>query len=124
MSQDKDPDISPVLSWVKTGEKPDKRTLGPYSAMTKTLVSQWPFLVLRDECLYRKVRRSGTDDEFYQFVVPLALRPLILEQLHDLRIVGHMRIARTTNHLQKRFYWAGMEPDVARWCVSCHECAG
>ena len=92
-SQDKDPDIFPVFSWVKTGKKPDKLTLGPYSAITETLVSQWPFLVLRDEYLDRKVRRSGTDKEFYQFVIASALQPLILEQLHDLHIVGHMGIA-------------------------------
>ena len=69
--------------------------------MTEILVSQWPFLVLRDEYLVRKVCRSGTDEEFYQFVIPSALQPLILEQLHDLHIVGHMGIAPTTNHLQK-----------------------
>ena len=122
-AQSKDPDISPVLAWVKDSEKPDQRTLGPFSAATKTLVSQWRLLIVRDDCLYRTAMRPSTGDKFYQLVVPLTLRSLVLEQLHDLRIVGHLGIARTLSRLQERYYWPCMAIDVARWCAACHDCA-
>ena len=119
----KDPDISPVLSWVRDREKPDQRTLGPFGSVTKTLVSQWRLLVIKDNCLYRTATHPRTGNTFYQLVVPLALRSLILEQLYDLCIVGHLGIAWTLSHLQEWYYWPCMTIDVARWCAACHDCA-
>jgi len=80
-------------------------------------------LRLRDGILYRVAKRKPTGETFYQFVVPLALRKLILEQLHNLRIVGHLGIARTLARVQERYYWPCLATDVARWCASCSDCA-
>ena len=80
-------------------------------------------LRLRDGILYREARRKNTGEIVYQFVVPLALRNLILEQLHNLRIVGHLGIAQTLARVQERYYWPCLATDVARWCASCSDCA-
>ena len=67
--------------------------------------------------------RKQTGNVFFQFVVPLALRNTILEQLHNLCIVGHRGIARTLSWVQERYYWPNLATDVARWCASCSDCA-
>ena len=92
-AQHQDPDISPVLTWCRDGRKPDKSELAPCSAETKNIVVQWALLRVRDGILYRETRRKQTGEILYQLVVPLSLRNVILEQLHNLRIVGHLGIA-------------------------------
>ena len=49
---------------------------------------------------------------------------MVLHQLHDLRVVGHLGIARTIARVKTRFYWPGLSLDVARWCQKCATCAG
>jgi len=113
-AQQNDPDLSPVLSWLKDGSKPNKGELAPCSAETKNIVAQWSLLRLRDGIFYREALRKPTGITFYQLVVPLKLRNVILEQLHNLRIVGHLGIARTLSRVQERYYWPCMATDVAR----------
>ena len=122
-AQTQDPDISPVLTWYQAGRKPDRMELAPCSAATKNIVVQWPLLRLRNGILHREAKRKATGEIFYQFVVPLALRNLILEPLHNLCIVGHLGIARTLARVQERYYWPCLATDVARWCASCSDCA-
>ena len=122
-AQKADPDVSPVLGWAKDGKRPAKTELAPCSAETKNIVTQWSLLRERNGTLYREAKRRQTGQTFYQFVVPLGLRSKILEQLHNLRIVGHLGIARTLARVQERYYWPNVAIDVARWCASCSECA-
>ena len=77
----------------------------------------------RNSTLYRKAKRRQTGQTFYQLVVPLALRSIIIEQLHNFRIVGHLGISRTLSRVQERFYWPNLATDVVRWCASCCDCA-
>ena len=104
--------------------RPDKGTLAPYGSETKNIVAQWKVLCLSKGTLYRRVGRQSSTVTYYQLVVPLVMRGLILGQLHDLRVVGHMGIARTLSRVQERFYWPNMGLDVARWCAACSDCAG
>ena len=89
-AQQQDPDISPILAWVEDGRRPDKIELAPCGAETKNIVAQWTLLSLRDGILYRETKKRQTGEICYQLVVPLCLRTMILEQLHNLRIVGHL----------------------------------
>ena len=104
---------------VKTKQEP----IGSMQCRNKNIVVQWALLRLRNGILYRETKRKQTGDIFYQLVVPLSLRNVILEQLHNLRIVGHLGIARTLARVQERYYWPCMATDVARWCAACSDCA-
>ena len=69
-TQQKDPDISPVLDWMRAGMK---GTLALYGAETKNIVAQWPVLCLHDGAIYEWVSRQSSTACYHQYVVPLVL---------------------------------------------------
>ena len=52
--------------------------------------------------------------------VPQELRVTYLEAYHDR--MGHQGATRTYNVLKKRYFWPGMQAQVARYVADCHEC--
>ena len=122
-----DKDIGPVIKWVRSGQKPDTLTLATCSAETKALVSQWSSLRITDDSTSMLVKTGLTSrlgKPIVQIILPKQLREIVLHQLHDLRIAGHLGIQRTIARVQRRFYWPGLSLDVARWCAACPTCAG
>ena len=63
-AQPHDPDISPVLTWIKDRTKPPKIDLVLRSAETKNIVAQWSLLRLRDGILYCETMRKQTGEFF------------------------------------------------------------
>ena len=57
-----------------------------------------------------------------QWVVPSALRPLVLRLGHDDASAGHGGSAATLLYIAERFYWPGMGTDVKLYVTSCMEC--
>lgn len=55
-----------------------------------------------------------------QFVLPTALRPVVLQNLHD--DMGHLGIERTLDLVRYRFYWPKMAVDVEKKVKSCERC--
>ena len=50
--------------------------------------------------------------EDYQFVLPRTLIEDVLQDLHSSVIAGHLRMAKTLQKVQKRFYWVGKKEYV------------
>lgn len=44
----------------------------------------------------------------------------MLQELHDQ--CGHLSVRKTTDNVQKRFYWIGYTPDIELYCRTCHTC--
>ena len=123
-AQRQDKDILPVLIWLDHGTKPDTAMLSTHSETTKALASRWAVLSINEDNILMKTgltSRSGIPVN--QMVLPLALREVVLHQLHDLRVSGHLGINRTIARVTQRFYWPGCAQDVARWCASCPICS-
>ena len=57
-----------------------------------------------------------------QFMVPAQLRSRIMELAHGSIMGGHMGIKKTTDKIQRAFYWPGIQGDVTRYCKSCDVC--
>ncbi|XP_046726886.1 uncharacterized protein LOC124399768 [Silurus meridionalis] len=53
-------------------------------------------------------------------VLPAALRPEVLRQLHQQH--GHQGRERTMELVQQRCYWPGLSSDVGSWCHECDRC--
>ena len=122
--QRQDPDLSVVIDWFEQGKRPDNKELATYSPEVKCLVSRWKSLRMRSGILYREAQVSRIHTVVNQLVVPASLREILLHQLHDLRISGHLGIQRTIARVQRRFYWPGCSLDVAQWCAQCPQCMG
>jgi transposase InsO family protein len=55
-------------------------------------------------------------------VVPVALRQEIFRVFHDIPISAHLGRNKTLNKIKERFYWRGMDEDVATFVRGCLVC--
>lgn len=58
----------------------------------------------------------------YLLVVPSALRPELLQALHDDPTAGHLGVSRTLARIQERYYWPRLTTDVTRYVRTCRDC--
>lgn len=115
--QNADPCIREVLRQVESGEKPPP-SLRKELPELGLLLREWNKLEVLDGVLYRK-RQEGAQTH-YQFVLPEALRSLVLKSLHD--DMGHMGTERTLDLIRKRFYWPKMSAEVEAKVKTCNRC--
>ena len=57
-----------------------------------------------------------------QVMVPVQLRPRIMEVAHGSIVGGHLGIKKTSDKIESAFYWPGIQGDVTRFCKSCDVC--
>ena len=84
---------SQIIEVLKNGESTDKR--GKYRYL------------MNDGVLCRLLIGGSHPP---QVVVPVTLRSLVIEQLHDKS--GHLGVQKTLEKLRERFYWPGCDLDV------------
>ena len=64
---------------------------------------------MKDGLLFRKFyRRDGTDD-YFQFIVPQAMKENVLYQMHMSLFSGHLGCTKTL----QRFYWFGLRDVIS-----------
>ena len=51
-----------------------------------------------------------------------AYRAMVLKECHDARYAGHLGIKKTTELLQRDFYWPTLAQDVETYVRTCEEC--
>ena len=123
-AQRADPHLKPIIEWLETNHKPTREDLAPLSEETKALAARLSSLRLIHSILCKVGMTSRLGRSVTQLLLPNPLREVVLHQLHDLRVTGHLGIQRTIARVQERFYWPGLSLDVARWCAACSVCAG
>ena len=57
-----------------------------------------------------------------QVMVPVQLRPRIMEVAHGSIMGGHLGIKKTTDKIESAFYWPGIQSDITRFYKSCDVC--
>jgi Integrase zinc binding domain len=57
-----------------------------------------------------------------QWVVPTALRTLVLKLCHDDATASHAGVGATQLRIFERYYWQGMSADVRTYVPSCLAC--
>jgi hypothetical protein len=51
-----------------------------------------------------------------------ALRTRLIRECHDASVSGHLGKDKTSEQLQRRFYWKGMHEEVRKYVLSCDAC--
>jgi hypothetical protein len=51
-----------------------------------------------------------------------ALRTRLIRECHDASVSGHLGKDKTSEQLQRRFYWKGMHEEVRKYVISCDAC--
>ena len=72
---------------------------------------------------YRLWETPEGEQVTWQLILPKALRPSVLHQLHNTPTAGHLAVAKTLNRVRECFYWAQCHQDVRDWCRNCDLCA-
>ena len=115
-----DPEVGPVLHAVAEGRLPPGATQREWPRGARKLAGQWPRLCLREGVLYRRVQQPGNPTAHHQLVVPGALRPTVLREVHDHH--GHQGRERTSHLVAERCYWPGVYRDIQAHCRDCVRC--
>ena len=120
-AQEEDPCVGKVLKWREESEMaPDREALATCSDEIKALASRWKRLEVKERLLTVTCLTDGK--EAVCTVLPRPLRKVVLYQLHNLKVTGHLGVAKTLKRVKARFYWPGVGADVARWCAKCAVC--
>ena len=117
-AQHRDFDIAEVISFVYNGKKPKGENLHQHSDEVQRYIREWNRLAVKDNHLYRN---STLDSEnIRQFVLPKTLRDLAFKGLHA--DVGNPGRDKSLWLMKQRFYWPGLETEVAKSVEFCPLC--
>lgn len=95
----------------------------PENSPLRKYAPVWPQLQIRDSRLVRAPPANTDAASQVQVVLPQALVPKVLAQLHDSPTGGHLGIQKLQGKVKDRFYWLGWFGDVKEWCRQCVDCA-
>ncbi|KAK0137889.1 Retrovirus-related Pol polyprotein from transposon 297 [Merluccius polli] len=118
--QCQDSTVNRVRFFVDRGRRPSRRERVHESRETLKTLRQWSKLTTRLGVLYRVSKNTVSKKNTFQYVVPEALRLMVLKGVHD--EAGHQGQQRTLWLARQRFYWDTLERDVRDYVHRCKRC--
>ena len=122
-AQDQDKDISKIRHWVESNEKPDRKEKESESYFQKSLLSQWERLAVKNGVLMRRWDILDTNEVYWQGIIPLSHRRIVLKYSHDIKASGHLGIKKTLSKIRQSYYWPGLQNDVKAYVGGCDICS-
>uniref|UniRef100_A0A8C7WRX1 Gypsy retrotransposon integrase-like protein 1 n=1 Tax=Oryzias sinensis TaxID=183150 RepID=A0A8C7WRX1_9TELE len=120
--QKEDADICAVLAWLERGKSRPPRVMRGSSLSLRKLWAEFYRLSVVDGLLCRTVTSFPSGSKQVQVVVPSALVPDILGQLHGGPVPDHFSAERVWEQARQSYYWPGMLKDIRQWCEQCRAC--
>lgn len=121
-SQQTDPDITQVLTWVTKGSCPSRTQLRNYSPAIRRLCFDFHKLSIIDGILCRHSRPTFGSPRVYQVIIPLALQSQVLSLLHGDPLTGHFSAEKTFQRSLQLCYWPYIRRDIDNHCKTCRPC--
>ncbi|KAL5018859.1 hypothetical protein ScPMuIL_004581, partial [Solemya velum] len=121
--QKSNPTLKLIRDWKMVNKKPEWSEIASYGPELKYYSYRWQTLHLKNDILYRCWECDDGKNIEWQTVLPKALTPYVLGQLHDSPTGGHLGIKKTLCKVRQRFFWHGLRKDVENWCRKCDTCA-
>lgn len=115
--QAKDVDISSIIQKIQ-----DPRRDIDLSECGRRLWKIRSSLFVKDGVLFRLYRVKAGLNPIEQVVLPVSLKKMVLESLHDDVFAGHFGVKRTVARVKLRYYWPGYLRDIEEWCKTCMAC--
>lgn len=106
--------------FVERGRRPSRRERDNESKETVRTLRQWGKFTIKLGILYHVSKNPTTKKNNFQYVVPVALRGLVLKGVHD--DAGHQGQHRTLWLARQRFYCNSMENDIKLYVSQCKRC--
>ena len=111
-AQDQDKDISKIRQWVESNEKPDRKEIESESYFQNSLLSQWERLAVTNGVLMRRWDILDINEVYWQGIIPLRHRRIVLKYSHDFKASGHLGIKKRFSKVRQTYYWLGLQNDV------------
>ena len=116
--QSNDNILSRLKALVSFGQKPNKTDVTKEHPSVRRYLRDWSKFSLKDGVLYRTTTLDG--QMYNQILVPTAIKDFVLKSLHD--DMGHQGRDRTSWLVKTRFFWLGMDEDIAGKVRLCDRC--
>ena len=110
--QQKDPEVKEWIDYLSNGSLPEDEN------QARRIVLQSAQLFLLDGTIYH----VNSKTRHRRAVVPVHLRPKILQETHSGRYSGHFSGRRLYDTLMSAWWWPGMYTDAEKFARSCPEC--
>ena len=118
-----DPDLGPVIKWIESGAIPSSTETSKKSPATRHHWCDRGSLRMVNGVLQREFCRENGVEYHMQIVVPQSMRPVVLHQMHQSLLGGHLGRHKTREKTLQRFYWFGARTDIDIWVAKCDICA-
>ncbi|KAG1944175.1 interleukin-1 receptor accessory protein-like 1-A [Pimephales promelas] len=118
--QQEDNVLSRMIWFVERGRRPNRRERMNEPTAVLKLMKHWGKLMMKNGVLYRMTKNSVTKRKTYLYVVPDAVKTMVLKGIHDQ--AGHQGQQRTLYLARQRFFWLGLEKDVKEYVKCCRRC--
>jgi transposase InsO family protein len=82
----------------------------------------WSELSMVDGILTRHRRPGPREDSKQLMLLPSALIPSVLKELHDSPLGGHLGVDKTISRALERYYWPGYSADIGNFIQTCDVC--
>ena len=76
----------------------------------------------KDGLLFRTDKRGKHPEGDMRLYVPVSMRKMILEYLHDHRLSAHVGKTKVLRTFRKRFYWPGATKEIEEYVRTCPGC--
>ena len=120
--QRKDPDIGSAVAWVTASQRPPWEQVRPCGPALCALWRQFESLVFRDGVFCRLFYMTDGTIEFFQCILSASLRFSFLELIHG-NAAGHLKFAKSSQHLIRRAWWYSWRTDLKIFIDCCEKCA-
>ena len=121
--QVKDSVLNTLRQWILTPDSvPEQGDLLTMDPDIQDLYAQRQTLEIRDGVLYRRIAKYDGQTDFYQVLVPRALRAEFLDAVHNGALNGHFGVQKTQQKLRDIAYWKGWMRDVKSYVGRCDTC--
>ena len=108
------------LAFYQTGTTP-WREIKSCSPALRAMWQQWDSLRFINDIVYREFYRTDGSVQFFQIVLPFSLRAIFLELVHA-DAVGHLKVDKTLEHVQRRAWWFLWRRSVRLFVAACRKC--
>ena len=123
-AQQADPILQEVIQWVSTNTKPTKEDKRGKPLILQHYADKLPFLHLRDDVLYLKMRGSEdvTEEPPWRLVLPESKWVAMFKAVHEDPTSGHFGQRGTCLRATSRFYFPGIWNWLKTRVSSCQHC--
>jgi len=118
--QEADPDILPIITWLKEDREPEEGEFFICSHTTKFYWDKKDQLILKDGLLH--YRWVTLNSNCLLIVIPHELRSECLDLAHNNAVSRHYGQLGTYQKLVTFVFWKGMRQDAIRYVRSCSAC--